>query len=94
MEGREPTETARQGNFFGCPRACHRQRGRDAFGAIGVPAGGVNVGIDDAGAHAVDADAFARDFKRETDGEGIDRAFRRRVVGIDAGGAELGGSRT
>ena len=61
--------------------------------AIGLAAGGVDFGIDQAGPNAGDANAFARDFMAEADGEGIDRALGRGIVDIGVGRAELGRDR-
>ena len=44
----------------------------------------VDVGVDDAGADAVDADAFAGDLARQADGERVDRRLRRGVVDVFA----------
>jgi len=45
------------------------------MGAVGLAAGGVEFGVDQAGTDRGDADAFAGDLIAEADGEGIDRAL-------------------
>ena len=59
----------------------------------GSPPLGVDVGVDQARAHGVHADAFLRHFLREPDGERVDGALRGRVVHVLAGRAELRGPR-
>ena len=49
----------------------------------------MDLRVDDAGADAVDADAFAGDFLREADRQRIERRLRRGVVDVLARGAEL-----
>jgi hypothetical protein len=53
----------------------------------------VDLGLDDAGADRVDADAFAGDLPGEAEGEGLDRPLGGGVVDVLPGRAELGRGR-
>ena len=61
-----------------------RRRGRDRRSRC------VDVGIDQAGPHGVDADALGRKFLGQADRERVDGAFGGGVVGGLVGAAELG----
>ena len=52
---------------------------------VGLTAGGVDFGIDQAGANARNANAFACDLVAETGGERIDRAFGGGIIDISVG---------
>ena len=49
----------------------------------------MDLGVDDARPHRVDADAFGRHFARQPDGERVDRALRRGIVDIVAGAPSI-----
>mmetsp|Transcript_20833 Transcript_20833/g.79932 ORF Transcript_20833/g.79932 Transcript_20833/m.79932 type:complete len:211 (-) Transcript_20833:2713-3345(-) len=53
----------------------------------------MDVGLDDAGTHAVDADALGDQLARQALGQRVDGTLGGGVVDIDAGRAELGGAR-
>src|SRR5574338_471473 len=65
--GGKPEDGA--GDFLGFAGAAERRGGADALGAAGLAARGVDLGLDHARAHRVDADAFGADFLRQSQGE-------------------------
>src|SRR5439155_1670724 len=58
-----------------------------------LPVERVDPSVDDARSHAVDANPFAGDFPGETDGQGVQRRFRRGVVDVLTRRAEDGRAR-
>ena len=86
--GEQPDD--RLADFVGGAGALHRQLRRDLADAVGRAAGGVDLGVDDAGPDRVDADAFAGELLGEADREGLDAALGGGVVDVLARAAELG----
>ena len=52
------------GDFLGAADALHRNQMGEPLRAIGIAAGGVDLGVDQAGANRGDADALVRDLLR------------------------------
>src|SRR6478609_9024976 len=63
---------------------------RQPMRALGIAAGSMNLGVDQARPDPGDADAFACDLLRKADREGIYRSFRRGVIDIRIGAPKLG----
>ncbi len=76
------------GHFARRADALDRDHFTQAVGAVGLAAGGMNFGINEAGAHGDDAYAFGRHLLGEADGEGVDGAFAGGIVNIFAGAAK------
>src|SRR5450830_366936 len=70
------------GDFFSSAAALHRYRVLEAIDTPGFTAAGMNVGVDQAGANGIDANAFSSHFLGQADGEGIDGALRGSVVDV------------
>src|SRR5688572_22793171 len=83
----EPQDRTR--DLLGFARALERRGGTDAVHARGVAAGEMNVRTDDAGPHAVYADALRADLLGETDGECIHGSLGGGVIDVLARRAEL-----
>ncbi|GCC44513.1 hypothetical protein chiPu_0028508, partial [Chiloscyllium punctatum] len=81
------------GNLIRGTDALHRHQMGKPMRAIGLAAGGMDIGVDQPGPDASDADAFTCDLVAEADREGIDRALGGGVVDIGVGRAELGRDR-
>ncbi len=75
------------------PGRCSGSSGRQAVGARGIAAAGVDLGVDDPGAHGVHADRLVGDLAREADREHVDGGLRRGVVDVFARRAVLGRGR-
>src|SRR5215204_8611 len=87
--GEEPEDGL--GDLLGGAAALHRDAGDETVGTVGVAAAGVDVGVDDTGAHPVDADAFGGDLFRQADRHGVERALRGGVVDELVGRADARG---
>lgn len=77
------------GDLFGLAFALHRHVSAYRRYPVGLAAGGMNLGIDNAWPHRVDPHTFVRHFPGEADGEGVDRALGGGIVDIFARRTEL-----
>ena len=80
LVGEQPEDRSR--HFLRRASALHRHELLDAIDAIRLTTAGVDVGIDEAAAHSVDANALLRDLARQTDRERVYGALRGGVVDI------------
>ncbi len=64
------------------PARCMGTMRRQLPRPVGLPARGVDIGLDDAGPHRIDANALGRHFARQPQGEGVNGAFARGIVHI------------
>ena len=70
------------GHLLGAAGALHRHQRRHLARPVGLAARGMDVGLDDAGAHRVDAHAFGGHLLGQADGEGVDGALGCGVVHV------------
>src|SRR5258706_15826381 len=72
-------------HLFGFTAALHRDAGAQALDAIGFARAGVDAGIDEAGPHAIDADAVLGQLLGEAERHRVDGALGAGVVDPLAG---------
>src|SRR5690348_5889966 len=83
----------RLADLVGRAGAAEWRRDAQLVGAVGLAAAGVDLGVDQAGADAVDAHAFGTKLLGEADGHGVDGALGGGVVDIFASRSQPRGGR-